>query len=161
MSTASESAAHLDRRFYRGSRRRSSEECAPCRCSPVVVAAGGRLLCTRWLAVGSARTGRAYGKLRHQPVVRGSGGGASARQSRPLETPGLSRCTPFLAIVASTFRNEPPKWISDAPPLVLAALTLAWSSGHTRHVACGGRAVRHRVRVRTEVWITVTYSNSG
>ena len=30
----------------------------------------------------------------------------------------------ILAIVLSTFRGEPPKWISDAPPLALAALTL-------------------------------------
>jgi hypothetical protein len=29
-----------------------------------------------------------------------------------------------LAIVVSTFRGEQPKWIADAPPLVLAALTL-------------------------------------
>jgi hypothetical protein len=29
-----------------------------------------------------------------------------------------------LAIVGSTFRGEQPKWISDAPPLILAALTL-------------------------------------
>ena len=29
-----------------------------------------------------------------------------------------------LAIVVSTFRGEQPKWISDAPPLTLAALTL-------------------------------------
>ena len=30
----------------------------------------------------------------------------------------------ILAIVLSTVRGEPPKWISDAPPLLLAALTL-------------------------------------
>jgi hypothetical protein len=30
----------------------------------------------------------------------------------------------ILAIVLSTARGEPPKWISDAPPLLLAALTL-------------------------------------
>jgi hypothetical protein len=29
-----------------------------------------------------------------------------------------------LALVVSTVRGEPPKWISDAPPLTLAAITL-------------------------------------
>ena len=45
---------------------------------------------------------------------------------RPLESTGAIQVygLAVLAIVVSTFRGEPPKWISDAPPLTLAALTL-------------------------------------
>jgi hypothetical protein len=45
---------------------------------------------------------------------------------RPLESTGAIQVYGLgvLAIVVSTFRGEPPKWISDAPPLTLAALSL-------------------------------------
>jgi len=45
---------------------------------------------------------------------------------RPLQRTGAIQvyALAVLAIVVSTFRGEPPKWISDAPPLTLAALSL-------------------------------------